>query len=112
MPAEPLLEVEHIDLKLGNYHILQDVSLTLQQGEILTLIGLNGSGKTTLLRVILGLLQADSGRVRLRSGSRIGYMPQRLVIDETMPLTVKRFMTLDRSIAAEKLHQALRETGV
>jgi zinc transport system ATP-binding protein len=112
MPGEPLLAVEHIDLTLGNYHILQDVSLTLQQSEVMTLVGLNGSGKTTLLRVILGLQNADSGSVRLRPGSRIGYMPQKLIIDETLPLSVKRFMTLARRIKPPQLLTALRETGV
>lgn len=112
MPSGPLLEVEHINLTLGNYHVLQDISFRLNEQEILTLVGLNGSGKTTLLRVILGLLKPDSGEIRLRPGVRIGYMPQKLSIDDTMPLTVRRFLTLAKPGKRVQLQTVLAETGV
>ena len=89
-----LLDVTGVNLSLRGQPILQDIALRLEQGRILTVIGLNGSGKTTLLKVILGLVKPDQGRIWLRPGSRIGYMPQRLSIDETLPMTVQRFMQL------------------
>lgn len=111
MSREILLAVDKVNLILGRHPVLQDVSLQLKPGEVLTLIGLNGSGKTTLLRVILGLLSPDSGQVRLRPGTRIGYMPQKLPVEETLPLSVARFLTLSQRAPRERLCQVLAETG-
>ena len=57
----------------------------------MSVIGPNGGGKTTLLRVILGLLTPDSGNVRRAIGTSIGYVPQKLALDNSMPLTSRRF---------------------
>ena len=77
----------------------------------MTLIGPNGAGKSTLVRIILGLQKADSGDVWLRAGIRIGYMPQRLHIDPTLPLTVRRFLTLAQRASITRLRTALAEVG-
>src|SRR5690606_33734392 len=61
----PMLEVEHIDAGYGSTVILQDVSLRVDAGEVVTIVGANGAGKTTTLRCIAGLLQPRSGRIRL-----------------------------------------------
>ncbi|MCI5106638.1 MAG: zinc ABC transporter ATP-binding protein ZnuC [Pseudomonadales bacterium] len=74
--------------------VLQNVSLELTPGKAVTLIGPNGAGKTTLVRILLGLLQPDAGRIERRSDLRIGYMPQRLALQATLPLTVDRFLKL------------------
>ena len=92
--GERLVEVSGIHVNLQGRQLLDGVSLAVHRGEILTLIGPNGAGKTTLVRVILGLLKPQGGHIHLKSGLRIGYMPQRLVLSENMPLTVKRFLTL------------------
>ena len=112
-----LLEVSNLNLTLRGNPILQDISLRLEQNYIVTVIGLNGSGKTTLLKVILGLIKPDQGRVWRRPGIRIGYMPQKLLIDDTLPLTVQRFMRLSLPRARAKntlpkIRKALAETGV
>ena len=92
--AAPLVELAGIEVAFGGRAALSDVSLSVAAGEIVTIIGPNGAGKTTLLRVALGLQRADAGTVRRRPGLRIGYVPQRLAIDETLPLTVRRFLAL------------------
>jgi zinc transport system ATP-binding protein len=78
---------------------------------VVTLIGPNGAGKTLLVRVILGLIRPQQGRVVLQPGIRIGYMPQRLVIEETLPLTVRRFITLGTPANRDQVQAALEETG-
>ena len=88
----PLAEVSGLEVSLGGRVILHDVSLALAPGEIVTVIGPNGAGKTTLLKVLLGLRTATRGRVFVRPGLTIGYMPQRIQIDEILPLTVRRFL--------------------
>jgi branched-chain amino acid transport system ATP-binding protein len=61
-----LLDVEAIHTYYGEAHILQGVSLTVAEGEVVTLIGRNGAGKTTTLRSIMGIARPRQGRVRLR----------------------------------------------
>jgi len=61
---EPLLSLEHIDVCYGAIHALHDVSLTVNAGEVVTLIGANGAGKSTTLRAITGLLSPRAGRIR------------------------------------------------
>jgi zinc transport system ATP-binding protein len=87
------------------------VSLTVTPGETVTLIGPNGAGKTTLVRVMLGLLQPDQGQVWRRPGIRIGYVPQRLHVEATLPLTVQRFVTLGGHAGRAAVQAALAETG-
>jgi zinc transport system ATP-binding protein len=90
----PLVDIVGIRVAFGGRVALSEVSLALSPGEIVTVIGPNGAGKTTLLRVVLGLQRPDAGSVQRRPGLCVGYVPQRLAIDETLPLTVRRFLTL------------------
>ncbi len=81
-------------VRFGHTVVLEKVDIVVQAGRVVTVIGPNGAGKTTLLRVLLGLTAANSGVVRRRAGLRIGYVPQRLHVDPTLPLTVQRFLGL------------------
>jgi zinc transport system ATP-binding protein len=108
-----LLRLDHIALARDGRSVLQDVSLTLRAGEILTVIGPNGAGKTCLVRIALGLLPASSGTRHVAAGLRIGYMPQKLGLNEALPLDVRRFLTLAQpGLAEARLQAALAETGV
>ena len=96
--VSPLIEARRISYSRRGKIILQDVSVSVQPGEIVTLIGPNGAGKTTLTRLLLGMLQPDSGTVRRRAGGlRLGYMPQKVRIEPHLPLTVIRFLRLARN---------------
>lgn len=105
------LELSNVDLFRGKRPLLQQISLQLYAGEILTIIGPNGAGKTTLIRVALGLLAPSAGRVVRKSSLRIGYMPQRLHIDPTFPLSVSRFLTLGNQRPVEKVLPLLEDVG-
>lgn len=89
-----LLTAESINKDFAAKKVLEDISLTIEEGQIVTLIGPNGAGKTTLVRIALGLLEPDSGSIYRRPGLRIGYMPQRVHVEPTLPLTVNRFLQL------------------
>ncbi|PCI77088.1 MAG: zinc ABC transporter ATP-binding protein ZnuC [SAR86 cluster bacterium] len=89
-----LLAAESINKDFAEKKILENISLTIEEGQIVTLIGPNGAGKTTLVRIALRLLQPDSGSIYHRPALRIGYMPQRVHVEPTLPLTVNRFLQL------------------
>lgn len=108
----PLVEAEGLCFSVGGRGILDQVSLIVRPGEIVCLIGPNGAGKTTLLRLLLGLMSPSSGRVARRPRLRVGYMPQRIVVDEILPLTVRRFVGLSGPVGEARIRAALAEAGV
>src|SRR5437773_11081885 len=75
----PLLSVEDLHTYYGEAHILQGVSLRLEDGEVVTLIGRNGAGKTTTRRSIMGIARPTRGRVRLR-GEDVTRLPTHEVV--------------------------------
>ncbi|MFB6360357.1 MAG: ABC transporter ATP-binding protein [Halobacteriales archaeon] len=74
----PLLSVESIDTYYGSSHVLHGVSLAVEAGEIVTLIGRNGAGKTTTLRSITGLTPPQSGTIRFRGSEIQGHQPYQI----------------------------------
>ncbi|AWK86107.1 zinc ABC transporter ATP-binding protein ZnuC [Azospirillum thermophilum] len=111
-PSEPLIRAEGLSVRFGSRQVLDRVDVAVQPGKVVTLIGPNGAGKTTLVRALLGLVKPSSGSVRRRPGLRIGYMPQRLAVDPTLPLTVRRFLALWRPVTAGRMTAALEQAGV
>lgn len=111
VPSPVLAEASGIDVSFAGTQVLSKVDIRVRQGEIVTLIGPNGSGKTTLIRVLLGLIKPDAGDVEFRPGIRIGYMPQHLTLDPVVPLTVNRFLQLDRRRGAQEIERHLAEVG-
>ncbi|MDX2478707.1 MAG: zinc ABC transporter ATP-binding protein ZnuC [Desulfuromusa sp.] len=109
--SQALLEVANVSLVIGKNLLLEKVNLKIGKGEILTIIGPNGAGKTTLLRVALGLQKPTSGAVQRQQGLTIGYMPQRLHLDPTFPLTVKRFLALACNNDFARILALLSEVG-
>lgn len=109
--SQTLLKVNDVSLKLSHTNLLENVNFTINSGKIITIIGPNGAGKTTLIRVALGLLQPTSGSVILEPSVSIGYMPQKLHLDPTFPLTVKKLMSLACNNNSEQIIPLLEEVG-
>lgn len=107
-----LVKVEDLSLRYGAKTVLSHVSLHIEQGEIVTIVGPNGSGKTSLLRAIIGAVKPLKGRVAQASGVKIGYVPQKLHIDETLPITVTRFLKLPGGVTSTAIHDALSQAAV
>ena len=107
-----LVRVENLSVQYGARTVLSHVSLTIEAGEIVTIVGPNGSGKTSLLRAIIGAVQPAAGRVSHGSDVRIGYVPQKLHIDETLPMTVARFLKLSGRVQTTELEAALAQAGI
>jgi branched-chain amino acid transport system ATP-binding protein len=74
----PLLEVERVSKAFGGVRAVHDVSFTLEEGELLGIMGPNGSGKTTLFNLITGTFDPDAGRIRLRGRDIAGLAPHRI----------------------------------
>ncbi len=89
-----LIHATDVGVIRNGRQLLKNVDLHLEAGRILTLIGPNGAGKTTLVRSVLGLIKIDEGRIERSPDLRIGYMPQKLHLDASLPLNVERFLLL------------------
>ena len=106
-----LLKVENASYYLNDKALIKEVSLEIKQGEIVTLIGPNGSGKSTTAKIALGIYKKIEGRVK-RFTERIGYVPQKVSVDWTLPIRVIDFMSLTEDLKNDQINVALNLTGV
>lgn len=107
-----LVSVENISVGYGAQRVLHNVSLAIEPGEIVTIVGPNGSGKTTLLRSLIGAAKPNKGQITHKPGLRIGYVPQKLHIDPALPITVERFLRLPGGTPRAACAAALERAGV
>jgi zinc transport system ATP-binding protein len=110
--AKALVSVDGLGVRYGRRQVLSGVNLSISGGEIVSLIGPNGAGKSTLIRAILGLTAYQDGHIKKAAGLVIGYMPQRLVIDAVLPLTVQRFLRMAAKVGRREINTVLEEVGV
>lgn len=89
-----LIKISNLEVKYGSKFVLKNMNLSLKAGEIVTIVGPNGSGKTTLFKAIIGTVPVSKGTIEVEPNLRIGYVPQQLKIDQTLPITVERFLKL------------------
>ncbi|WP_428239601.1 ATP-binding cassette domain-containing protein [Gynuella sp.] len=107
-----LISCTSLFVRLGKRTVLKDISMAVEPGEIVTIIGPNGSGKTTLLRTLIGAVNPASGHIFKSPKLTLGYVPQKLYIDETLPMTVKRFMNLPKLGSQSDVASALHHAGI
>ena len=89
-----LIDISKLEVKYGSKKVLQNINLSLNANEIVTIVGPNGSGKTTLFKAIIGSVPLSKGKISIKPNLRIGYVPQQLKVDQTLPITVERFLKL------------------
>lgn len=107
-----LIQTRNLSVHLGKRLVLENIDLNVESAEIVTIIGPNGSGKSTLLRALIGAIKPSIGQVLRAPDLTIGYVPQRLHIDETLPITVRRFMSLPNRPSLNALNKAMAVAGV
>ena len=110
--AKPLVRLDNAGLRRDGRWLVRGIEFQVAPGEIVTLIGPNGSGKSTSAKLAIGVHRPDEGRVERREGLRVGYVPQKLSVDRTMPLTVRRLMTLTGRLAPAVIDEALEQVGI
>ncbi|MDH3214112.1 MAG: ABC transporter ATP-binding protein [Myxococcales bacterium] len=107
----PVLAIDGVSFAYRGQPVLEDVSLSVEPGDTLAILGPNGSGKTTLLKVILGLLAPDRGSIRVfgeppaRAHGRVGYVPQRFVFDLDFPIRVLDVALMGRLASRGLFHR-------
>lgn len=110
--TQPLVTLENAGLNRGGRWLVRGVDLAVHRGEVVTLIGPNGAGKSTTARIALGLAAPDEGRAHRMRNLKIGYVPQKLSIDWTLPLSVARFMSLTERVRPQDAAEALDRVGI
>ena len=103
-----LVRLKEINVNFNGNNILQNINLTIHANSITTIVGPNGGGKSTLLKVLLKLLAPTQGVVEHKKGLKIGYVPQKLHLDHSMPITVTKFLSLKPRCTSDAIAEALR----
>jgi len=107
-----LMSAKNLNVIRDGKSILSDVSLEVGARDFITIIGPNGAGKSMLLKCVMGFYQPEGGSVEKRKGLKIGYVPQRLVADHTIPIRVRRFLSLRKKAKKDAIQNVARETSI
>jgi|TARA_B100000530_G_scaffold41961_1_gene23964 zinc transport system ATP-binding protein len=106
-----LVKLKDAGIRQNDKWLVKGVSLEVEKGKIVTLIGPNGSGKSTTAKIALGIYKKIEGKVE-KFTDKIGYVPQKISVDWTLPLRVHDFMVLTENLKDEEINKALTLTGV
>ena len=109
MEKKDVVEIDQVGFAYNGDLVLEDVTLTVREGDFLGVVGPNGSGKTTLLKIILGLIHPLRGKVRVfgrppdRARHLVGYVPQHADLDSSFPISVMDVILIGRLGKASRL---------
>ena len=125
LPQNKMIELDHVWMQWDNRIALQDVSLSIDEGDFVAITVPNGGGKTTLLRIVLKLLKPTQGRVIYREQGRevkdlvVGYLPQKNMIDQRFPISVEEVISsgllsqkLDKTEVANQVAKIIDMVGL
>lgn len=127
MECNPIIELEGITVERGGRSVLDNISFTVNRGDMVAVTGPNGGGKTTMLRVMLKLLKPTEGVVRYfdhrgmeTKRLSIGYLPQKNAIDAQFPINVREVVeqgmlthkNLDSKLVKERVRETIELVGL
>lgn len=102
------MNIKNLTMTFGTQEIFNDVTLQIKDKEKVGIIGVNGAGKSTFFKLILGTLQPDSGKIILKPGTRIGFLPQ-VISDEVPSMDISVFDFLLEGRPIKKLEKELSD---
>ena len=108
----PLISASSITVTRDNKNILDNVSLDVGVRDFITILGPNGAGKSMLLKCLMGFFKPESGKIDKKAQLRIGYVPQQFTSEQTMPITVERFLQLRKSVPMGDIIAVATETNI
>lgn len=106
-----LVRMKDVSVRFDDRDVLDSISLDINENEITTIIGPNGAGKSTLIRTLLGLVKPYKGLIDKKRKLTVGYVPQKLRLNETLPLHVDRFLKLAGRYSRQERIEALKLVG-
>jgi len=120
LPQNKMIELDSVVMRWDNHVALQNVNISIDEGDFVAITGPNGGGKTTLLRLMLRLIKPTNGRVIYRNGGRevddleIGYLPQKNQIDSRFPITIEEVVSFGlmshKGMSKQERRQRVNET--
>ena len=102
------MNIKNLTMSFGVQEIFDDVNLQIKDNEKVGIIGMNGAGKSTFFKLVMGKLEPDSGRIILKPGTRIGFLPQ-VISDEIPSMEISVFDYLIDGRPIKKLEQELKQ---
>ncbi len=109
---EPLVAAQDIGIYRSNRWLVRHVDVKVLPGQLVYIIGANGAGKSTTAKALLGLIAIDEGEITKSPDLKIGYVPQRLQINPTLPLTIRRLLCLTERYKRAEIDHALTAVGL
>ncbi len=109
---EPLIAAQDIGIYRSNRWLVRHVDVKVLAGQLVYIIGANGAGKSTTAKALLGLIAIDEGEIKKSPDLKIGYVPQRLQINPTLPLTIRRLLCLTERYKRAEIDHALSAVGL
>ena len=107
-----LIQAKDLCVKRHNKNILENVFVNVKKNDFITIIGPNGAGKSVLLECLMGSFVPDSGEIIKKNNLSVGYIPQNFNPESSMPISVKRFLTLKKKFMPQELINIASETNI
>ncbi|NSW98419.1 metal ABC transporter ATP-binding protein [bacterium] len=98
-----LIKANNISVVRGNKKILEDINLSIDSKDFITILGPNGAGKSMLLKCLLGFFKPDEGEIIKSDNLKISYSPQDFIIDKSIPITALDFIMLNKKIEKDAI---------
>jgi len=107
-----LISAKNVSVLKNQKSILENIDIQINKKDFITIVGPNGAGKTMLLKCLMGFYKPTSGMIERKEKLKIGYMPQSINVINTMPITVKDFITVKKKYDDVSLHKVITEVNL
>ena len=107
-----LVTASNVTVTRDGHNFLEDISLDIGTNDFITILGPNGAGKSLLLKCLMRFFSPEKGYVTQRKDLKIGYVPQHFSVDQTLPITVRKFLVLRKKVSAAEIEMLAEKTNV